>query len=223
MERTNKFLSNTVLTEARRSISKEKNSNKFDNVANFLAAAYAKATTKSKNDSINNVNPKDLESFIRNFFKGDVLGFKGSQENLEKFCSTKYSIFFKTLREELKEGLKNDDTYQDLKHVALAGNYKKGAQEHTVVGASFGVVTTSVKNLAKMVANPNFSQNINSNNQSNLFQQIDNSKIKQEIPKEIKQEIPKEIIEKFSSCEYQADQKAFLETCTESQKLIFKH
>jgi hypothetical protein len=33
----------------------------------------------------------------------------------------------------------------------------------------------------------------------------------------------KRFTEVFSSCEYQADQKAFLETCTESQKLIFKH
>lgn len=202
MERTNRVLNSQILQEAKRSISREKNRDKFDNVANFLASAYAKATTKSNKNSINNINSKDMEFFIRNFFKGDVLGFKGSKENLEKFCSTQYSIFFKTLRKELKEGLKHDDIYQDLKHVALAGGYNYGDPEHTVFGASLGVVTTSVKNLAKMVANPNFSQNINSNNQSNLFQQIDNSKIQQEIPQEI--------IEKFSSCEYPHLQEAFL-------------
>ncbi|MFN8912069.1 MAG: hypothetical protein ACK5V4_04785, partial [Alphaproteobacteria bacterium] len=217
MERTNRFLSSQILQEAKRSISREKNRDKFDNVANFLAEAYHEVSP----DSILNVPQESLESFIRNFFKGDILRFADSLKKLEELCE-KYPAL-KPFRAVLKQGLRNDDTYQDLKHVALAGNYnkkdKKGAQERTVFGASFGAVTKSVSNLAKMVANPNFLQNINVSNSSNLFplktkeikpeikqeapkeikpeiKQEAPKEIKQEIPKEIKQEIPKEIIEK---------------------------
>ena len=117
MERTSRLLSSQILTAAKRDISKEKDTTKFGNVAHFLASAYANALAQANAKSINNnVNSKDMKSFIRNFFKGDVLAFEGSQKNLENFCNGNDGVFFSILRQELKVGLKTDNIYQDLKN-----------------------------------------------------------------------------------------------------------
>jgi len=156
-------LSNDTKYIARRDISIEKKISKFNTVADFIATAYTNATVATQGKNIAPFTQKDMQSFIRNFFKGSVLCYEDSLKKFEEFSSTKYSVFFKYFAAELKKGIVDKEIYYCLKHVALQGSYEPGQEEKTLFFGRIGDVTKSVQALADLVTSENFLKDIEAN------------------------------------------------------------
>jgi hypothetical protein len=159
--RINNFLRPGLIATTKKGISKEKDQNQFEKVAQTIADACANASAKT-NIKITTIDKKNLKQAVENIFRGYILDEKKYIEKMEQLMLSGIdNKFFRALNQEILAFIYDSsepEIREAFKHVAHSKNsYDRNADKGKTVW--FGT-TKSVENIAEMVVSKDFQEQI---------------------------------------------------------------